>query len=324
MSRQETELCPICHIKSTISSKIDKYSVNCPKCGFFEISGTAYATFGKFTKLQQANISGWIREHQAYLFSSNDKDKLSDLDTPSIGEKAKKLLLFLSHEYYIAGQEFQYPNFMLSNINEFLISSNESLLNGAFKFLEYLGVSWSIDEKELKFIFKKYLVEEMNYISGHPNYMITPKGWAYIDSLKYKNADSQMAFIAMWFDKTMNNFHESIENSLLDTGYEPKRVDRHEHVNRIDDEIIALIRQSKFIVADYTGQRGGVYFESGFAHGLGLPVVWTCKEDDLENLHFDTNHYNFLIWEEDNLSEFEEKLKNRILAVIGKGTYFPE
>ena len=94
--------------------------------------------------------------------------------------------------------------------------------------------------------------------------------------------------------------------------------------DRIDNEIVALIRQSKFIVADYTGQRGGVYFESGFAQGLGLPVIWTCREDDMENLHFDTSHFNFLPWEEDKLPEFEEKLKNRILAVIGKGTYNPD
>ena len=65
-------------------------------------------------------------------------------------------------------------------------------------------------------------------------------------------------------------------------------------------------------------------FESGFAHGLGLPVVLTFKEDDLDSLHFDTSHYNILTWEEDKLPEFEEQLKNRILAVIGKGTYNPE
>lgn len=213
---------------------------------------------------------------------------------------------------------------MLSNINEFLISSDESLSNDAFKFLEYLGVSWSIDEKELKFIFKKYLVEEMNYISGHPNYMITPKGWAYLDSLKYKNVDSQLVFIAMWFDEAMNDLHGSIEKSILQTGYEPKRVDKEEHVNKIDDEIVSLIRQSKFIVADYTGQRGGVYFESGFALGLNIPVIWTCRKDDIDNLHFDTNHYNFLPWEKDKLPDFEEKLKNRILAVLGHGMYNPE
>ena len=33
---------------------------------------------------------------------------------------------------------------------------------------------------------------------------------------------------------------------------------------------MAEIRRSRFVVADYTGQVNGVYFEAGFALGLGL------------------------------------------------------
>jgi hypothetical protein len=33
---------------------------------------------------------------------------------------------------------------------------------------------------------------------------------------------------------------------------------------------MAEIQKSRFVVADYTGQRNGVYFEVGFAVGLGL------------------------------------------------------
>jgi nucleoside 2-deoxyribosyltransferase len=51
------------------------------------------------------------------------------------------------------------------------------------------------------------------------------------------------------------------------------RVDREHFGDRIDDRIIAEIRRCRFIVADFTGQRGGVYFEAGFALGLGKPVI---------------------------------------------------
>ena len=55
------------------------------------------------------------------------------------------------------------------------------------------------------------------------------------------------------------------------------RIDQKEHLNRIDDEIIAEIRRTRFLVADCTqgetGPRGGVYYEAGFAHGLKIPVV---------------------------------------------------
>ena len=44
------------------------------------------------------------------------------------------------------------------------------------------------------------------------------------------------------------------------------------------------IRKSKFLIADFTGQRGGVYYEAGFAYGLGLPVIWTCRKDWFDGL----------------------------------------
>ena len=106
-------------------------------------------------------------------------------------------------------------------------------------------------------------------------------------------------------------------------GYEPKRIDRHPHNQKIDDEIIAMIRRSKFVIADLTGQRGGVYFEAGFAMGLGREVIWTCCKDELDKheIHFDTRQYYFVTWEPDKLSDFQERLHNRIEAIVGKGAW---
>ena len=64
-------------------------------------------------------------------------------------------------------------------------------------------------------------------------------------------------------------------------GYEPFRVDRKEHANSIDDEIIGNIRKSCFMVADFTGQRAGVYFEAGMMNGLGRTGIWMCKKEEL-------------------------------------------
>ena len=62
--------------------------------------------------------------------------------------------------------------------------------------------------------------------------------------------------------------YTSIETAISGAGYKPVRIDKHQHNNRIDDEIVAAIRQSRFVVADFTQQRGGVYFEAGLAMGL--------------------------------------------------------
>jgi nucleoside 2-deoxyribosyltransferase len=67
-------------------------------------------------------------------------------------------------------------------------------------------------------------------------------------------------------------------------------------------------------VADFTGHRGGVYYEAGFALGLGRPVIWTCHKDHLTQAHFDTRQYNHIEWSDSR--ELRERLRNRILATI--------
>ena len=61
-----------------------------------------------------------------------------------------------------------------------------------------------------------------------------------------------------------------------------------------------------------------VYYEAGFAHGLNLPVIFTCKDDAIGTLHFDTEHYNHIVWTTPE-KIYAMKLKNRILAVLGEG-----
>ena len=97
----------------------------------------------------------------------------------------------------------------------------------------------------------------------------------------------------------------------------PVRVDRVEHTNRIDDEIVAQIRTASFVVADFTGHRGGVYFEAGFALGLNLPVIWTCRKADMADLHFDIRQYNTIDW--DSPENLALRLQRRIEATLGKG-----
>lgn len=100
-------------------------------------------------------------------------------------------------------------------------------------------------------------------------------------------------------------------------GHMPVRVDRTEHVNRIDDEIVAWIRRSAFVVADFTEQKAGVYFEAGFALGLSLPVIWSCRKDDISKLHFDVRRYICIDRTDEN--ELARRLQLRIEAIVGRG-----
>ena len=158
-------------------------------------------------------------------------------------------------------------------------------------------------------------------LDGTLNVSVTVEGYSRIAE-QATNVDSSQAFIAMWFDDSMNDaFEHGIKPAIETLGYTPMRIDKKPDADKIDDEIIAEIRRSRFLVADFThgddGARGGVYFEAGFAQGLGIPVIYTCRNDMIDKLHFDTRQYAHIVW--GTPEELHSQLLTRIGARIGEG-----
>jgi hypothetical protein len=148
--------------------------------------------------------------------------------------------------------------------------------------------------------------------------MLTARGLERIAELERNivGKESTQAFVAMWFDSSLDKvWKEGFEKACtVAGGYKALRMDLKEHNQKICDAIIAEIRRSRFLVADFTGHRGGVYFEAGYALGLGIPVIWTCREDELVKSHFDTRQYNHIVWKDEQ--DLLEKLTRRIEATI--------
>ena len=105
----------------------------------------------------------------------------------------------------------------------------------------------------------------------------------------------------------------------------PTRVDRVEHNDDIDDRIFTLINQSQLCIADLTHARPSVYYEAGYAFGIGKPVIYIARQDHLhprENdpsgnlkVHFDLQMKNIIPWTKPNQT-FRERLGSRIQHVL--------
>lgn len=188
------------------------------------------------------------------------------------------------------------------------------------------SLAWAENDKEFEYYIKSLMGRGLIEIANKdhrtlsdPLYpmVITAAGWEYLEKKQSDLASKTQAFVAMSFDEVLLPFYKNaIAPAIESTGYRPYRVDAKPHLERIDAKIIAEIKDSRFIVADVTQQKAGVYYEAGFAHGLGIPVIWCVKHDDLENVHFDTRQYNHIIWQTED--ELKEKLKYFILATIGR------
>lgn len=85
-------------------------------------------------------------------------------------------------------------------------------------------------------------------------------------------------------------------------------------LEKICDKIQVDIKKSRIVIADVTENNSGVYYEAGFAQGLGIPVIWTCRKDKISEVHFDTRQYNHILWE--SKEELYEKLKVRIKSLF--------
>lgn len=152
-----------------------------------------------------------------------------------------------------------------------------------------------------------------------PKIAISPKGFELVSEAKAASSleEKKQVFIAMWFDPSME---EAFENGLKPgvedgTDFNAVRIDFQEFLGDVHDEIIVEIKKSRALVVDLTKNRPNVYFEAGFAEGLGIPVIYTMKRiPDDERPHFDVRQRNTITW--DDAEELRHKLNNRIKATI--------
>jgi len=183
-----------------------------------------------------------------------------------------------------------------------------------------LGTDWPLVDvdSDIQLGYLLHYLEKEGYVNLNfrPQYVLEPKAWEKFERTGSRQGIPGKCFVAMSFHDSLK---EVYENGIFlavksDCKMEPIRVDREEYNEKICDKIIAEIRTCQFVVADVTLQRAGVYFEAGFAMGLGRPVIWACREDDLPNVHFDTRQYNHIVWQ--TPTDLREKLGVRIKATI--------
>ena len=156
---------------------------------------------------------------------------------------------------------------------------------------------------------------------GNINYcfLITPGGWERIKELRKRvPVEKSQIFVAMWFSPKVDETFAAIKDTIEQEGLKAYRIDKHEYNNNICAEMFAEIQRSSALIADYTGNRPNVYYEAGFAKGLGIPVIMLiCKsdfEDNSKKPHFDIAQYNFIVY--DGLDDLKQRLHQRLRAMF--------
>jgi nucleoside 2-deoxyribosyltransferase len=278
----------------------DFNTYECPRCGQYRLAEPALQPIYNLDVKHRPKLSRWVRDQNRLgtipVIDVKDVNDVLAIPPLSFREKAERLLLYMVQNTQRLGQE----------LNLCVPPEIKAILE-------------TYDEQEIQFV-ARYLGQR-DWIQGNYEtflFFVTGDGFAKAEELENKTMLSHQAFVAMWFDESLKEAYErGLAEGIEKSGYKPIRIDTTQHNNKICDQIIAEIRRSRFIVADFTGQRGGVYYEAGFASGLNIPLIFTCRKDDLSKLHFDVRQFNTIDWE--SPPELAERLAARISATIGDG-----
>lgn len=317
-------LCPLCHDPRSQRQPCNEsytWAYSCPRCGDYYISELLYNK--RFIKGQADFFLAcvafeWHLRHKATF----------DLDTKFILTD-DGLLPYSPYEALPDCHVFS-PDEMLDAFPRGIDIIERGMLNLARMVRHPVEkIPWDMERLPYALFTTAEQVDqtakdlqELGYIhilpgtSSEAGIRIKPRGWEQIGKWKEDAPTAtKQAFVAMWFAQEMDAFYrDAIKPAIESAGFDCKRIDSVEHNNKICDEIVAEIRKSRFIVADFTGQRCGVYFEAGFGMGMGLPVIWLVRKDDVDKLHFDTRQYNHIVY--DSADDLKAKLYNRIAATI--------
>lgn len=137
-----------------------------------------------------------------------------------------------------------------------------------------------------------------------------------IDSVENTETNNnRVAFIAMKFDKNEERIN-AIQDAIAASGYEPVVMNQVETNNWIMPEIFFQIKNSKFVVADFSLPCDGAYYEAGYAAALEKPVIhlFDKREENNNELHFDIAQKSTIFYADYN--DLKERLIKRIKATI--------
>jgi nucleoside 2-deoxyribosyltransferase len=342
--------CPVCGSPAIVYKSIKFKEIECYRCGRFILRTGWQDEVNPFTndlsRDTRALISKWIYTQKEPPTIDRDIAKnIAKHYLPNLKEKTDLFIERIASTNPFAGHHIDLNEDNIKAALDILeacdygsVKINESV-KPVFKYFAHCFI---YDTKEFRYIWKS-LCDQNLLSEERPKKEITPAGWEYIQQLRARNPKSKKAFVAMWFDDNLRSVYEEyISEAVKSCGFKAERVDYVEHNDLIIDRILSSINSSRFVIADFTGNRAGVYYEAGYARGLNIPVIYTCNNSwfnanhsttitvpidsssqsvEVEasfgtQIHFDLLQQNFLLWE--NGEDLKEKLINRINATINR------
>jgi len=295
--------CYICNSNAEITQiSSDSKLFDCPKCGKFYISGSMESyILEKEDKSNYYKVSSWIREQNDEFNNTpilDNFDDILEMRDKTIQEKFDLLMIHLPKD------------------NDFVELTEEILIKCWIKRGE------DLDKFFQKAIDEDYILGALTNVVSQGYHFPLFKGFTfdglqYLESLDQPNKSSKNIFVAFNFEESLSKiFNTYVKEAIEALGFNYTIVTQNTttHDKAISDEIIAKLKSSRIVIADFTNHRNSVYFEAGFAMGMKIPIIWTCQEGHENDLSFDTRQYPHLVWIDGE--DLKKQISDRIQVII--------
>ncbi len=280
-------------------------NVQCPRCGSYRVSWSLAIVQIRDKRIELENLSPWIRQQvleglpPPYLTPEHVQTLLDSL--PVYRPRDKMNLLLRAIE-----RRTPFPGAMVE-----LNWDNDCVF------------AWCSLPEEAQFYLDSLLDRRLVSVDPKPRrndarltVQVTAEGFDYLEKHHRSSTLTRQVFVAMSFaPELLALYAQGLRPAIEKAGYVAFRVDDVPHTERIDARVTNAIQDSRFLVADATGARPNVFYEAGFAHGLGKTVIWTVQDTDYDAVPFDTRQYPHVIWTEP--SDLIDELSALIRAVVG-------
>lgn len=119
------------------------------------------------------------------------------------------------------------------------------------------------------------------------------------------------AFVAMPIDDGKPDLEDvlgAIKEACSRCGVQAERVDEPQTNDRITDRVLESIRRAEYVIVDLTYSRPNVYFEAGYAMGIGKIPIYVARKDTA--IEFDLKDYPVIFFL--NLTSLKADLEKRL------------
>jgi nucleoside 2-deoxyribosyltransferase len=237
------------------------------------------------------------------------------------------------------------PAQILNRLIEFLYEDEYQLNTSIIYYSEFFPIAQTFDKEILMFYLKE--LEHRNVLAiiaarydrgiraellpnGHECYplkvALTLKGFEVYEELKKGKSKSNQVFMAVQFGSEADTFYQTYSKPAVEALHlKLQDLRQLSKAGKLTSQMEAEIRQSKLVIADVTPvqvkdkdgrdiyqHNANVYWEAGFAQGLGKPVIYMANKRSMEatKLPFDTASHLHVLYDDTSPEEVMKAMRD--------------